>query len=409
MAEHEQDDVVSPPHHEREAREAARALWHATRWDELDFEVVLRVDVPALGITGACLSVLGGEHEEREAAFFPSYDDYSAWVDHVDDGATRPYARLAVRYDEDGGEDVELVREGVGERSALSADELRTLTLTLRALTLLEAREPDLLVDAGLFDARAEACDVDGTAVLLACPDPRLEQDDGEPSLRAATLGGGPNPYRLPLADAELTQLARGLGKVSVHVAVGMFCAVLSVPSMPNVDSWLGQLMARARVANEAEARRLVDALLRVYGHVQSTIAAGEIDPLVPEEADVQACRDWAFGYATQLAAIDPGQLGEEALDAYFAIRAATEDADFIAEMDRRQGRETREHEVAASRAFLPEAAAVLFATWADARAASAARATTPVRRDAPKVGRNDACPCGSGKKYKKCCEATQS
>ncbi len=27
-----------------------------------------------------------------------------------------------------------------------------------------------------------------------------------------------------------------------------------------------------------------------------------------------------------------------------------------------------------------------------------------PFRRDAPKVGRNDACSCGSGKKYKKCC-----
>src|SRR5262249_52977116 len=27
------------------------------------------------------------------------------------------------------------------------------------------------------------------------------------------------------------------------------------------------------------------------------------------------------------------------------------------------------------------------------------------VRRAAPKVGRNDPCPCGSGQKYKKCCE----
>ena len=25
-------------------------------------------------------------------------------------------------------------------------------------------------------------------------------------------------------------------------------------------------------------------------------------------------------------------------------------------------------------------------------------------RRESPKVGRNDPCPCGSGKKYKKCC-----
>ena len=29
-----------------------------------------------------------------------------------------------------------------------------------------------------------------------------------------------------------------------------------------------------------------------------------------------------------------------------------------------------------------------------------------PVRREEPKVGRNDPCPCGSGKKYKKCCGA---
>ncbi len=27
-----------------------------------------------------------------------------------------------------------------------------------------------------------------------------------------------------------------------------------------------------------------------------------------------------------------------------------------------------------------------------------------PVKREGPKVGRNDSCPCGSGKKYKKCC-----
>ena len=27
-----------------------------------------------------------------------------------------------------------------------------------------------------------------------------------------------------------------------------------------------------------------------------------------------------------------------------------------------------------------------------------------PFKRALPKVGRNDLCPCGSGKKYKKCC-----
>ncbi|MBI5380664.1 MAG: YchJ family protein [Opitutae bacterium] len=31
------------------------------------------------------------------------------------------------------------------------------------------------------------------------------------------------------------------------------------------------------------------------------------------------------------------------------------------------------------------------------------------VRREAPKIGRNDPCPCGSGKKYKKCCGVSAS
>ena len=28
---------------------------------------------------------------------------------------------------------------------------------------------------------------------------------------------------------------------------------------------------------------------------------------------------------------------------------------------------------------------------------------TQPVKRESKKIGRNDPCPCGSGKKYKKC------
>ena len=44
-----------------------------------------------------------------------------------------------------------------------------------------------------------------------------------------------------------------------------------------------------------------------------------------------------------------------------------------------------------------------IHAYWLDRRAESASVAQ-PVRRDAPRVGRNDPCPCGSGKKYKKCC-----
>lgn len=38
-----------------------------------------------------------------------------------------------------------------------------------------------------------------------------------------------------------------------------------------------------------------------------------------------------------------------------------------------------------------------------DAAAAEAPRGPQTALREGPKVGRNDPCPCGSGKKYKQC------
>ena len=62
-------------------------------------------------------------------------------------------------------------------------------------------------------------------------------------------------------------------------------------------------------------------------------------------------------------------------------------------------------------------ALAKIHAHWAEARAAQPGRVPDaahdaggalhePAARTMPKVGRNDPCPCGSGKKYKKCCMA---
>ena len=40
----------------------------------------------------------------------------------------------------------------------------------------------------------------------------------------------------------------------------------------------------------------------------------------------------------------------------------------------------------------------------ADGNGAEVKLELAPVRREMPKVGRNEPCPCGSGKKYKNCC-----
>ncbi len=45
-----------------------------------------------------------------------------------------------------------------------------------------------------------------------------------------------------------------------------------------------------------------------------------------------------------------------------------------------------------------------IHAWWLARREDHAPSSVEPVRHAAPRIGRNDPCPCGSGKKYKKCC-----
>ncbi len=75
---------------------------------------------------------------------------------------------------------------------------------------------------------------------------------------------------------------------------------------------------------------------------------------------------------------------------------------------DIRRAREQQARAQAAQQAQ-PATVADVFASMmsqSGRRAAEAARQqpAAPVQRTAPSVGRNDPCPCGSGKKYKKCC-----
>lgn len=62
----------------------------------------------------------------------------------------------------------------------------------------------------------------------------------------------------------------------------------------------------------------------------------------------------------------------------------------------RSDGEEHEHHEIAL---FAREAGRWVYAGQAEPKGQT-------VRYEAPKPGRNDPCPCGSGKKYKKCCGA---
>jgi preprotein translocase subunit SecA len=75
------------------------------------------------------------------------------------------------------------------------------------------------------------------------------------------------------------------------------------------------------------------------------------------------------------------GRIRQEVLNKLFRVQLARQDE--VARMEEEQ----RRQRLALARQSGP-----------------VAQTAEPVKRDADKVGRNDPCPCGSGKKYKKCC-----
>ena len=62
------------------------------------------------------------------------------------------------------------------------------------------------------------------------------------------------------------------------------------------------------------------------------------------------------------------------------------------------------EQEIAKQRGQLQDHLRSAQASHGDEVSAAEAQKKAPVTADGKKVGRNDPCPCGSGKKYKNCC-----
>src|SRR5205085_4408879 len=107
-------------------------------------------------------------------------------------------------------------------------------------------------------------------------------------------------------------------------------------------------------------------------------------------EGDEESTRRWAETADWQgLEIVDTA--GGEANDSEGTV-------EFIARFRDRKGDMQAHHEVST---FVKEDGRWLF------KQGHAPEVAT-VRRSAPKVGRNDPCPCGSGKKFKKCCEKSE-
>jgi uncharacterized protein len=134
-------------------------------------------------------------------------------------------------------------------------------------------------------------------------------------------------------------------------------------------------------------------------------VPEGEIDPLAGLSEVSQPLMPWVAGF--QHAALSFPDLSEMPDDAVMAALArlyrhlpteTDEEREVVAVLD-------KEHPLAT----LDDAIEELVVTVADLADLTRDERfkVEQVRRDAPKVGRNDPCPCGSGKKFKQCHGAT--
>ena len=223
-----------------------------------------------------------------------------------------------------------------------------------------------------------------------------------------------------PLSDQEIDQLNRFLlaripdeeeseavdeGVLDISELDGFLTAIVSGPRALQPSEWLpvlwGQFEPVWRSTDESEA--IVSMVLRHMNTIVQTLtkSPGAFVPIVLEveedEATVTSVEEWCLGYmkGVGLAADAWRQGGEEAMDILFPIMV------FTSEEGRNRLAELDEDELTTLKSSIPSAAQKLFAFWSERGEVSAVE--TFVHSE-PRVGRNDPCICGSGKKFKKCC-----
>jgi len=133
---------------------------------------------------------------------------------------------------------------------------------------------------------------------------------------------------------------------------------------------------------------------MNCYNDVVSRMNDGEV--LIPFPDQRPELADWCDGYWAGLMLDDAWTRDDE------AMRILTPVVELRAKKPQRTGKSKasagrrRKHVVA-------EAVAEAHGYFRDMRIKAMAARRTP-RRASNKVGRNDPCPCGSGRKYKQCC-----
>jgi uncharacterized protein len=222
-----------------------------------------------------------------------------------------------------------------------------------------------------------------------------------------------------PLSDEELDRLNAFLlervpeerddedfdcGIIDVSELDGFLTAIVSGPNTIAPSAWLPALWGEEEpVWNSAEEfQEMFGLLVRHMNGIAELLelADDSFEPMFNESRvsgkAALIVDEWCCGYVRAIALdIDAWAQGEpDLIESLKPIRY------FGTEPGWEELKGMSEAEVVRQQAAIPAAARAIYAYWLERRRPR----EEPIRRSTAKVGRNDPCPCGSGKKYKHCC-----
>lgn len=224
------------------------------------------------------------------------------------------------------------------------------------------------------------------------------------------------------LTDAELDRLDDALGRFHSPTAMnleqldGFFAALICSPdtAMPSEylhEIWGGEMADEEAFADQQALRDFLDLVMRHWNSIAQTLRSGKtfLPVLLEDEDGVVRANDWAQGFMRGVALRIEDWLelfdDEERGGSLVPILALAHEHD--PDPDLRTYAEPvdadrREQLIIAVAAGVP----AIYRYFEPHRrmAARSAREDATYRRATPKIGRNDPCSCGSGKKYKQCC-----
>ena len=215
--------------------------------------------------------------------------------------------------------------------------------------------------------------------------------------------------------DALLAAIPEPLDPLDAVMLDGFLCGVLVQPQLVDVDDWLPFVFdAGGHRWGEAEPgpeqRRARALVLRRHAAINRSLAErGDFDPLLLEPSQDNADEQARAAADPVGAMLSPWVAGFEQAVQLLPALVALDDPQVRAALARVLAFAPSSDEAATTKAkpkaTLEQAIEAIVAGVAELYELTLAQRyrVAAVRHAEPKVGRNDPCPCGSGKKFKHC------